>query len=153
MKNISKVFTIGLTCAITALAASNSFAQDDKADGFRNTGTTASEAIETGKAIASGQSAPLAELLNLSALKQAASIVNTPKSGSINDHEVPGFLKLSPTDIISNGAPTVQDRSSISAIRSPNATISVPGYGNDDNAALGLGRITPPDTNLSLIHL
>lgn len=143
MKNISKVFTVGLACAFML---TNSFAQDSDKTGGLQGSTTANKAIESGTAIRSGQSAPLAELLNIRQQNQDAGILDEAKVGSINDHQVPQFLKISPGNVVTSGD-TVQDRSSVSAVRSPSALISVDGYTNDDNAALGLGRITPPDTN------
>lgn len=105
--------------------------------------------VTTAKAVRSGRSPALDELLNIRADNERAGLLAEIKDGAVNNHQIPTPLKFAPQnpDDVRAGNDTVAERSSVGAIRAPSALLSVPGYSNDDNAALIGGRITPPDTN------
>ncbi len=146
MKKTRMGFALGVACSLTALLPVSSIAQES---GAKAAGAGASNSVTSNIAVRSGRSGSLNELLIIRDENEQAGILADVKDGTVNDHQVPGFLKLSPTDPsdVRPGNDTVQDRSAVAPIRAPSALISVPGYSNDDNAAIIGGRITPPDTN------
>jgi len=144
MKTNSKATICGLTALLAAAALSTASAQTSAPA----KGSDASK-VTTAKAVRSGRSAPLPELLNIRAINFNSGQLAEIKDGTVNNHQIPTPLKFAPEnpDDVRPGNDTISDRSSTANIRAPSALISVPGYSNDDNAALIGGRITPPDTN------
>ncbi len=145
MKTISKGIALGLVCGLSALLPIAGSAQDVVNDRT----ATADGKVRTDVAVRSGRSGSLTELLNIREDNVASGVIADVNNGAVNTHQIPGYLKISPNDPsdVRAGNDTVQSRSAIAPLSAPSALISVPGYSNDDNAAIVGGRITPPDTN------
>lgn len=133
-----------LACSALLLFPGAVLAQDNS-----NGISADSTKVRTANAVRTGRSGSLSELLRIEETNLNNGLISDKQDGSINDHQVPGKLGLSPTDPVDilPGADTVKSRSSNTNLRAPSALLSIPGYSNDDNAALVGGRITPPDTN------
>ncbi len=137
------LLALGMACSLGAFMPFSAVAQDGAAQGA---GGVVDKVVNSGAALRTGQSAPLAELLNIRQQNEDAGLLQQARPGAINDHQTPDFLKLAPADV-PPGTDTVQNRSGISPLRAPSTLLSIPGYSNDSNASIGLPRITPPDTN------
>lgn len=142
MRIINKSLALVWACLLCAVMPFGVMAQDSGGKGISGN----ADPVRSDTAVRSGRSAALSELLDIRQQNKDAGILQQSRPGAINDHQVPDFLKLAPGDV-NPGTDTVQDRSGVSAVRAPNALLSIPGYSNDSNASVGEPRITPPDTN------
>lgn len=146
MKMLSRYVAFGLAfCICVTIASAQS---DNKKSGLMSDGTTPSVGIKSNIAIRSGRSGPIAELITLKQSNDQQGVSGTISVGPINDHQIPGYLKLAPDNPadVRPGQETIRQRSGIATTRAPVALLSFPGYSNDDNAVVA-NRVTPPDTN------
>jgi len=139
IKNLKPInFTIALILSFICITANANENDNDNDKG-----------LLLGMAVKHDTSPPLSELLGLYEELLLSGEIDAPQS----DYIVPNILNIDPSpaeiEFYENNPTPSASRGGVgtNGLASPPVLISVDGYTQNDNAAVGIGGVSPPDTN------